>query len=184
MGPCDDNIHMTRSRVYMGENVRSLRHLLRRVNLVDVTTIVSPNTGLTTWTFPKYPPWYGYDPNGISTARNVGGTANVPFNWSHNTPYSVLAPCFIAQRGSVHWHLAPKSSQPLSHIALARTAPASVLSNILRGEFRCSQWRCGSAPNVAASMVYFSRCSGYDRLSTASAEHFNTQLHWFQVSSR
>lgn len=129
MGPCDDNIHMTRSRVYMGENVRSLRHLLRRVNLVDVTTIVSPNTGLTTWTFPKYPPWYGYDPNGISTARNVGGTANVPFNWSHNTPYSVLAPCFIAQRGSVHWHLAPKSSQPLSHIALARTAPASVLSN-------------------------------------------------------
>lgn len=129
MGNCDDTVRMDRSRVYMGENVRSLRHLLRRVNLVDTTTIVSANTGLTSWTFGKYPPWYGYDPNGGNTARNVGNTANVPFNWSQNSPYSILAPCFIAQRGSVHWHIGPKSNQPLSHIALSRVAPASTLTN-------------------------------------------------------
>lgn len=128
-GATTDGTQVTRSRVYMGENVCSLRHLLRRVNHIDTTTLISATTGLTTWTFPKFPPWYGYDPNGISSARNVGNTANVSFNWSQNTPYAILAPCFIAQRGSLHWHIAPKSSQPLSHISLTRLAPASITGN-------------------------------------------------------
>lgn len=96
-----------RSRQHFGENVGSLRVLLRRSNLIDAIVPAS-NTLLTgAWQVrqTRFPPYYGYDPAGWSLAKGTTVPASdFAFNFVKMTPWHFITNCFIAQRGSMHWH--------------------------------------------------------------------------------
>ncbi len=100
-------MHLDRYRVNFGECVKSLRPLLRRSNFVETFTGTSTTDQdvIMYERHSRYPLYYGYDPNGLHTAKGLVATATTfPFNWVLNTPYHWIAPCFVAQKGSVFWH--------------------------------------------------------------------------------
>nr|ULF99963.1 MAG: hypothetical protein 2 [Marnaviridae sp.] len=109
-GGDDGTIISQRGRIYMGEQIRSFRHLLRRTSYFDRAFSTPAIVGNTYGTMGRFPPSFGYHSTGIHTARNLGGTANVPFNWSPNLPYHLLSTCFLGQRGAMNWTLTPTYS--------------------------------------------------------------------------
>lgn len=107
MGENDGTIVPERSRVYFGENVGSLRVLMRRSNWLDSFTPTSNTTQFGTWQLwqTKYPPYYGYDPTGYMFAKGItvpGTTFRANLNMV--TPWHYIVNCFVGQRGSTHWH--------------------------------------------------------------------------------
>jgi len=62
------------------------------------------------YNFHKIPPYYGYDPSGENTANPIAGGSASPFNFVKQNPISILAPCFVAYRGSGIWTFAPQSN--------------------------------------------------------------------------
>lgn len=123
------DIVSVRNRVYMGEQVRSLRHLLRRYCRVD-TVQASPDQGYVYGLMSRFPPHFGYDPAGIHLARNQAGTANETFNWVRNNPYHLLSQCFLGQRGSVHWTLTSRAGT-VTELLATRTANDGSIATIL-----------------------------------------------------
>jgi hypothetical protein len=113
--------------VNMGENCTSLRQLLRRTNYVNTSLLpVTTTPKLAIWVSQqnKYPPYHGYDPNGINTANGILTPAAVfPYNYTAMTPYNWIAPLFVAQRGSCMWHYnfdTVGSDSPLSSIRISK----------------------------------------------------------------
>lgn len=101
--------------------MRSFRHLLRRTNHLDIVqTYAATATGILTVNCPKYPPHYGFDLNGIHTARNAGGTLDVPFNWTKWTAWHLLSPCFVGQRGSMFWHFNVDAPTPVKRVMVTK----------------------------------------------------------------
>lgn len=92
-----------RNRIYMGEQVRTLRHLLRRYTFMDRTYGTTGVVGNLKATMSRYPVHWGYTSNGLHTARNRAGTLDVPFNWVQTVPYHFISQCFLGQRGAIHW---------------------------------------------------------------------------------
>jgi hypothetical protein len=94
--------------VNFGEQVRSLRQLMRRSTRNEVSVIPSDTTNqlsIVRHTGTKFPLTYGYDPAGVHTAKGLNVPASdFPFNWVQNTTYSYLAPAFAGVRGSMMWH--------------------------------------------------------------------------------
>lgn len=105
-GGTSSDIISVRNRVYFGEQVRSLRHLLRRYSFLDRVYPGVSTAATYTGVMNRFPTYFGYDPNGISLARNTAGSANAAFNWSQPLPYHLLTQCFLGQRGSINWLLA------------------------------------------------------------------------------
>lgn len=102
------DINSARNRVYMGEQVRTLRHLLRRYSRID-STGAATTQGCVYGLMSRFPPFFGYDLTGINLARNAANTANAPFNWVKNNPYHLLSQCFLGQRGSTHWTITSRA---------------------------------------------------------------------------
>ncbi len=108
MGNNSAELDVKRARLHFGENVRSLRVLLRRSALLDIVTPAS-NTSTSTgnWSLnqTRFPPYPGYDPGGSSSAKGIVVPAsNFGYNFTNVTPWHHVANCFVAQRGSMHWH--------------------------------------------------------------------------------
>jgi len=76
------------------------------------------------------PAYFGHDPNGGSTMRNLGNTANVPGNFSCITPINWIAPAFLGFKGSVHWHYNAISAAPICSIYFQRD-PGAFLTSIV-----------------------------------------------------
>lgn len=118
-----------RARIYMGENVRSVRQLLRRTNMLDILQSTSTiNDGVMWIHSPKWPVHYGYDPNGINKARNNANTADVSFNWVKSTPWHFLVPCFVGQRGSMFWTFNVDAPTPVKRILVSKLSGSTVSS--------------------------------------------------------
>ena len=98
-------IETMRTRVNFGENIGSLRVLMRRMNIVDSTTVISSSNNLGNYaiTQTRFPPFYGYDPNGTSSVVKVLTTGNTVGNFTFMTPWHFISNCFVAQRGSFNW---------------------------------------------------------------------------------
>jgi hypothetical protein len=99
---------MNTFKVHMGEVIKSIRPLLYRTNHHTTLGIDVPSGTRDiewTYTFPRKPRHFGYDPNGMDTARNQAGSGNVPFNWVTQTPYTWLAPAFCYERGAHVWKI-------------------------------------------------------------------------------
>lgn len=107
MGSSDSSIDVHRSRLFFGENVRSLRVLLRRSNFIDAIVPTATTSDLGYWrlTQTRFPPYWGYDLSGKNQAKGLNVPAsNFFFNYTDYTPWHFIANCFVAQRGSMHWH--------------------------------------------------------------------------------
>jgi hypothetical protein len=99
----DDKIYA----VHFGEVVKSIKNLMYRTNHLYTMGNSTTADYRTTISRPRLPPYYGYDPFGISTARNQAGSANKNFNWVRTTPYHWFACAYAFQRGSHNYRLLP-----------------------------------------------------------------------------
>nr|QUS52722.1 hypothetical protein 2 [Mute swan feces associated picorna-like virus 19] len=109
--------------IYMGENVTSLKQLLRRHSYVGPTVFGADTTSrysVLTMARNRLPLYYGFDPNGIHTADEIIGAATAPFNFVHPTPFNWISRCFRACRGSVSWQFNTASSTPISSTKVLR----------------------------------------------------------------
>lgn len=117
MGTNVGTIDVHRSRLFFGENVRSLRVLLRRSNFLDALVPTSNTTNLGYWRVnqTRFPPYYGYDPNGMAFAKGITVPASdFGFNFCATTPWHFITNCFVAQRGSMHWHYNWEGPSPVT----------------------------------------------------------------------
>jgi hypothetical protein len=116
--------HPERYLVNFGESVKSLRQLLRRQTLSYNVPNTTDNTDvrlIQKYRFGRWPLYFGYDPNGINSAKGVvATTTNFPFNFAQSTPYCWVAPAFIGQRGSMQWTFNVDTNLPLRHVRVYR----------------------------------------------------------------
>lgn len=124
MGTSASIPHPMRYRINHGEKVSSLRTLLRRFNLSEIT--MDPTTAAGSMVvqksrFSRFPLIYGYDTSGIHSAKGIAATAsNFPFNFVHNTVYHWIAPAFIGQKGSTMWHINFECPTPINFAQVTR----------------------------------------------------------------
>ncbi len=96
--------------VNFGEDIRSMRTLMRRTSLHMVEgSRTNLTAGLSTTYFiitqirkNLYPLFYGYDPNSDYTLQGTVGPSTAG-NKCFETPYTFMAPLFVGQRGSMHY---------------------------------------------------------------------------------
>lgn len=117
----DPNINL----IYNGESIKSLRTLIRRSSFLR-TAFITGGTGssliyqIRGGEFARLPMFPGFDGSGINSAIGpISGVAK-PYNFCNYTPLTWLAQCFLANRGSVHWHVNPLNPALNSELRLAR----------------------------------------------------------------
>lgn len=106
--------------IHMGENITSLRTLLRRSfyhRSVRITNSELSNNSINTYesTAPRMPYFYGFTSNALDLGVNALAVST-DFNYVSDTPINTIGACFIGNRGSVIWHVnqASKSTDVLS----------------------------------------------------------------------
>jgi hypothetical protein len=101
--------------VHFGENVRSLRQLLRRYNYVstDYYAVSNSSSKLFTFTrtFFKMPLLPGYTNQGINTALKLSDGTPASYNFVEYTHLAYLAELFLIYRGSTNWSFIPVIGQ-------------------------------------------------------------------------
>jgi len=107
--------------VNFGEDIRSMRSLMRRTTLhmVEGTrnsitpTVASTYALVTQFRKNIYPLFYGFDSNSDYFLNGVVGLP-APGNRCNETPYTWMAPLFVGQRGSMNYafnHVDPKTTK-------------------------------------------------------------------------
>jgi len=101
------SMHPHRYALNFGEQVMSLRTLLHRHSLYDVSSASSTgSTRASAWvkSFTRLPPSYGYDPAGLSQATKIlAGAGQTGFNFCPTPPITLVAGMYAAFRGSVNY---------------------------------------------------------------------------------
>jgi len=133
--------HPERYALNFGEAIVSLRALLHRMSLYDVS--VSPISSATKafWfrkSYARLPPMFGYDPNGLSTANKIlAASGTAPFNYTPTHPITYVAMLFGSFRGSVNYAINPSvdlypyvGDVRIQHMT-ASTFPISRLGNVI-----------------------------------------------------
>lgn len=92
-----------------GENIASVRTLMRRAVQVDSTilgTVTDTNRfTAVAYAMHKFPPTPGYDPNGKSTVFGlVTPASQFRYSFCNWTPMSWMQSCFVGMRGAMKWH--------------------------------------------------------------------------------
>lgn len=106
MGSDKQKPHDERYKIYMGEQIVSFRQLLRRsvftrTQSISQTTCQVLKTRLLMSRFPLY---YGYDPNGINSAKGtLAPLSDYRFNYVKPTLFNWIGAAFIGMRGSSEW---------------------------------------------------------------------------------
>jgi hypothetical protein len=97
----DKNINL----IYMGEKIVNMRSLLMRCNqtLTREEDASNAKTEYKYSTMNRRPIYRGYDPDGIHTALEIVGAGSHAYNFVNTTPYHLLSPCFLGERGSFTW---------------------------------------------------------------------------------
>ena len=96
--------------VYGGEAVGSMRPLLRRhysEGPIAFTQFTPDPTHFKRYSayFRQYPLIPGYDPHGPHRVTSPVSAVDRNYYFSSFTPFTLLGPCFIGMRGSMHWML-------------------------------------------------------------------------------
>ncbi len=182
-----------RYRVNFGECTRSLRSLLRRSNFVmtDLTgTAVTNALAIRSFNFGKYPMYYGYDPNGIHSAKGttVPGS-DFPFNFTSNNVYHWLAPAFVAQKGAGIWHFNMDNVSAINSVHVVRAnqntlvAGVSTSSQALGTYSANSRFYLGALPQTSGGVALTSQltnaglsvsCPNYTEYKFTSTNPANT----------
>lgn len=162
-----------RPLVNFGESIRSLRSLLRRKNMLDTVYVPAP-TANTVGVFrinqTRFPIYYGYDPSGWNLAKGtVVPASNFPFNFSLMSPWHLIANCFLAQRGSMHWTYNPhKGTTPItSRISRYNysfpgyTAGYSAGTNTNPNIIEAGYWRNTTSTCAGSSLTHTNTTNGH-----------------------
>jgi hypothetical protein len=130
--------------VNFGESIKSLRQLLRRSTLVSTSVLpytASQEFSVLAKTFGKIPGAYGYDPNGINSAKGTIVTgSNFNFNYSQMLPLTWILPAFVTYRGSTNWSFNVDAPAAIGHIRASRlnSSVNTVSSELVRNSTRGS----------------------------------------------
>jgi hypothetical protein len=120
--------HADRYLVNYGECVKSLRQVLRRsslsLNLGCLANTTSANT-IQIFRFSRFPLYYGFDPLGLHSGQGIVVDDTFPFNFVKTTPFTWIAPAFVAHRGSMQWTFNVDSVNPVRHIRVVRANQSS-----------------------------------------------------------
>lgn len=98
--------HPNRYALNFGECVASLRAVLHRMSIYDVSTPFNQSaTKFSTYgkSYSRLPPMYGFDPAGLSTATKVLSAGTAPFNFCPTHPITYVAMMYGAFRGGVNY---------------------------------------------------------------------------------
>lgn len=161
-----------RALVNFGESVRSFRTLLRRHNWLDTVYIDNPTAstvGVYRINQTRFPAYYGYDPAGWNSAKGITVPASdFPFNFVNVTPWHLLAPCFLAQRGSMNWIFNPsKGSQGIvsrvsryngSFPGYSNGYISSVATTPNKAEY--AYWNSARATTAGSSLIHTNTAAG------------------------
>lgn len=106
--------------VHYGENIRSLRQLLRRYEISQVEAITPTVAGTTHGYFQKgfykMPIQPGYTGNAYSTANKIVGVGTANYGFSNMTNVCWFSNCYLAYRGSMNWSFDVSSTQDIHHL--------------------------------------------------------------------
>lgn len=142
--------------VNFGERIVSLRQLLRRQSLVSVDMMPLNSTDyhqIYTQRFTKYPPCYGYDPNGTDSAFGLVAPASTfKYNFVNVIPWNYIAPAFVGQRGSIQYTFNVDSVVPLNHARVYRQP------NFTGNNFNNSSTQAIRGTNSSIKRFYKVRC--------------------------
>lgn len=162
-----------RELVNFGESVRSLRTLMRRKNYLD-TVQIPGHTANTNGVFEiiqtRFPAFYGYDPAGWNTAKGIlAPTTNFNFNFAKMSPWHLIAPCFLTQRGSMHWTYNPaRGAQPItSRISRYNYTYPGYLRRFVEGPttntniIMANYWKNTTATGAGSSLTHTNTTNGH-----------------------
>jgi hypothetical protein len=99
--------HDHRYDLNFGERIASLRALLHRYSLYDVSTMEKQGdtrVSLFTKSFTRLPPMFGFDPNGKSVANKLLVAGNSNFNYTPTHPITYFSAMYGGVRGSVNYN--------------------------------------------------------------------------------
>lgn len=120
MPDTEDNKYL----INFGQNIKSFRQLLRRSSLVSISTLTSAADSsfyTARKQVSKIPGYYGYDPNGINSAKGlVVPASNFNFNYSYICPLTWLLPGYVAYRGSAIWTFNASAKEPITSVRAIR----------------------------------------------------------------
>lgn len=86
--------------VYFGDPIVSMRSCLKRYQLHSFNAKTLGSTAFTKIIFPNFPPYRGYDPNGMYATQAVGDD---PYNYCYMTLLNYLTPAYTCRRGNIRW---------------------------------------------------------------------------------
>ncbi len=175
LGEDSSDIVSKRALINFGENILSLRTLMRRQNLLDVIFVPTPaaNTcGSFRISQTRLPIHYGFDPNGWNRAQGVVTPAtSYPFNFVNVSPWHLISNCFLAQRGSFIWTYNPNKGSSVTTSRIARynytfpgmkygytdSSAATGTDNVTYG----NTWKELIATNAGASVTHTATTNGH-----------------------
>lgn len=129
------DVHMAESKdpapedylVYQGEVIRSLRQLIRRYHyLISLPIAASSTTAAVVkqqWILPRKLLYSGFDPGVTGTVSKGVRTpaSSYPAIYAQTSPLSLIAPCFVGQRGAMHYRYNVDSADTSASIVAARS---------------------------------------------------------------
>lgn len=137
--------------INMGENIVTLRQLLRRYNLQYVRTYTSVATNVWQTGYNVHtamPMHLGYDTSGQYSAKGLITTGtDYPYNYVCQTPLTYISSAFIGYRGSVNYNLTVNGNDSL---AMARNMRASRVTNVVATPGYATQDTLGTNQNTTA----------------------------------
>lgn len=92
--------------VHYGENIRSLRMLLRRYSLLQTESFLCAGLGQHGWmtkTIYRTPISPGFTSASTTLANKIVGTGNAGYNFCAITPLSYFSAAYLCYRGSTNW---------------------------------------------------------------------------------
>lgn len=122
--------------VNFGEDVRSLRTVMRRQSLVntfaDYHTFAYAGDDIAATNFEVfyglYPAACGYDPNGRVTVSQIVGASTAPANCTPDVPSTWVTSCFVGVRGSYNYAVDPLVNTQCEVTVQRRNEPHGILS--------------------------------------------------------
>jgi hypothetical protein len=165
--------------VHYGENIVSLRQLMRRYQIVSTErfspTLVADTYRRATKTFLKVPPTNGYNTLSYQTANKIVGVGTYGYNFTNFTPMTYIPNAFLCYRGSVNWSFDVATTNPIKHLRVLKdttnssaTAGFSVLDTV-----------CATNSQMARASCFLAGASGVAVTNQLTQSGLNVQCPMF-----
>lgn len=130
--------------VHFGENIRSIRQLVRRMELHSYYTWNLPTDATHTLCVPyhgffKMPTSPGYQTDGLYTANQIVGAGTSKYNYCEFTSIAYLSQAYLCYRGSVNWSINVNNpTYPVKSIRVMRNNTNTSAINLGTTKYVCT----------------------------------------------